>query len=339
MGDEKRDGIIPANVIHAQTIPEAHWKLLHELHFNGYNLRTQYDRQERGEFIDPPGKDSSLLVDIEEPFKKPRIGVVYNSELGKLAAEYLGAKDHLVMPYEQLLEEARKARETGKKFKPTLWPYCYHQRLSAYPSPDGTIDQLENMLEDLANDPITRRAIAVTGVPYIDQYVDADQPCLRELQLRAVEDETKSDKPYVLTMQTMWRSRDAFKAFPDNLYALSYLQYALTKRLEKKLEQRGIKRKVLSGPIRDYSSSKHIYGQDYHGTGAKFSGDHFFEVYPTAESYVQKSIELSEAMQELILMQLEQLKLETEWNFPLKSLKLIDRIKKDFENPEIAIGY
>lgn len=336
---EKKDGIIPANVIHAQTIPEAYWKLLHKLHYEGYELRTQYDRQQDGNFIDPAGRDSSLLIDIQEPFKKPRAGVIANSELGKLTAEYLGAKDHLVMSYEDLIGEIKSAKENGKKFNPTLWPYCYHQRLTAYPSISGTTDQLENALKDLAENPITRRGIAVTGVPYLDQYIEADQPCLRELQLRAIEDETKPDKPYLLTMHLMWRSRDAYKAFPDNLYALSYLQFTLAKRLEKKLTEKGNPRRVISGPIRDYSSSVHIYGQDYPGTGAKFGGDHFFEVFPTAESYVEKSIELSDGINSLLLMHLEQLKSESEWNFPVQSIELIDNIIADFNNPEIAVGY
>ena len=111
-------------------------------------------------------------------------------------------------------ELLRKVR-AGEEFEATEWPYCYHQRLAAYPRADGsTMDQLELILDKLARDPITRRAVATTRVPEIDLFMVSDMPCLGEVQLRAIED---PGARLVMHMHAMWRSRDLFKLIFDTL--------------------------------------------------------------------------------------------------------------------------
>ena len=69
------------------------------------------------------------------------------------------------------------------------------------------------MLERLVRDPFTRRAVADTPVPQIDNFLKEDIPCLREVQLRCSEIEGQ----LYLNMDTKWRSRDLFKALSLSL--------------------------------------------------------------------------------------------------------------------------
>ena len=311
-------GQLPAFCIAADSIPEAYYGALKAVHFGGHILRTQYDRRDSGgNFIDPPGKDARVAIRIRDPFAQPRFPVLSYCERGKYIAEFLGAKDHLVVPYLELL---RRVRE-GKEFEATEWPYCYHQRLTAYPRSDGTtMDQLELILDKLARDPITRRAVATTRVPEIDLFMVSDMPCLGEIQLRSIEDQQGR---LVLNMHAMWRSRDLFKAWGDNLIGITNLQARLAARLAVKTG-----REVLVGPYSESNGSLHIYGQDYKSKGM----DRFFTRFPTCESFVQRA-RSSKDMGELeIIPQLEDLLKETTWRFPPQALTLIQTMIDDYRS-------
>lgn len=321
---------IPSFYIKAQTIPEAYWRALRTVHYHGFDRRTQYDRMDTEGFIDPPGKDASVLIDIEQPFMQPRHTRPLTCEIGKVIAEYLGVKDHLVVPYEKLFEMAKQARKTNRKFSATIWPYTYYKRLTDYPCSDGTtLNQLELCLNLLAENPLSRRAVAITSVPEIDLYNEADQPCLREVQFRAVEFTQPEDekRKFRFAMGLRWRSRDGPKASPDNIIGLTNLQARLAKKLGEKTGW-----EVIPGAVHDYTESFHIYGQDYVTTGGKFTGDEFFKKFPTAESYVASCAEFwpLERVVENVVAQLEELKTETTWNFPASSIELIERLKEDF---------
>jgi len=71
----------------------------------------------------------------------------------------------------------------------------------------------------VAQIPYTRRAICTTAVPNLDPFLTEDMPCLRELQLRCVENE---DGSLNLNATTMWRSRDLYKAWSDNVIAITF---------------------------------------------------------------------------------------------------------------------
>jgi len=313
----KKDGQIPTLYIKAKSIPEACWKAIKEVHWKGYELRTQYDRKNPdGSYIDPPGKDAKVMIEVTEPFSQPRMPRLSYCERGKYIAEFLGAKDHLVVPYMELLEMVKG----GKEFSATQWPYCYHQRLTAYPKADGsTLNQLEVILDKLARDPLTRRAVAITGVPEIDLFMKKDQPCLREIQLRALENE---DGNLVLNMHANWRSRDLYKAWADNLIGITNLQAKLAKRLEEKIGKR-----VLIGPYTETNGSLHIYGQDYSEKGM----DNFFKVNPNLEIFLENSW-TSEKTKPLIVDELEILKKESTWNFPQESIDIINNLIDDYKS-------
>jgi len=316
--NREEQGRLPAFCVEAGSIPEAYYGALKAVHFGGHVLRTQYDRRDSdGNFIDPPGKDARVSIRIRDPFAQPRYPVLSYCERGKYIAEFLGAKDHLVVPYRELL---RRVRE-GEEFEATDWPYCYHQRLAAYPRSDGTtMDQLELILDKLARDPITRRAVATTRVPEIDLFMVSDMPCLGEIQLRSIQDEQGR---LVLNMHAMWRSRDLFKAWGDNLIGITNLQARLAARLSEKTG-----REVLVGPYSESNGSLHIYGQDYKSKGM----DRFFTRFPTCESFVQRARSSKDMCEREVIPQLEDLLQETTWRFPPEALILIQSMIDDYRS-------
>jgi thymidylate synthase len=254
---------------------------------------------------------------IRDPFAQPRFPALSYCERGKYIAEFLGAKDHLVVPYRELL---RRVRE-GEEFEATEWPYCYHQRLTAYPRSDGTtIDQFELILDKLAKDNITRRAVATTRVPEIDLFMAADMPCLGEIQLRAIED---NEGRLLLNMHAMWRSRDLYKAWGDNLIGITNLQARLAARLAQKSG-----REVLVGPYSESNGSLHIYGQDYRSKGM----DKFFIRFPTCEPFVQRARTSETLCDAEIIPQLEDLLTESTWRFPPAALALIRGLIEDYRS-------
>jgi hypothetical protein len=311
-------GKLPVFHVDAGSIPEAYYGALKAVHFGGHTLRTQYDRRDsEGGYIDPPGKDARVSIRIRDPFAQPRFPALSYCERGKYIAEFLGAKDHLVVPYHQLLRMVRE----GQEFEATEWPYCYHQRLAAYPRSDGTtMDQLEMILEKLARDPISRRAVATTRVPEIDLFMVSDMPCLGEVQLRAIEDDQGR---LVLNMHTMWRSRDLFKAWGDNLIGITNLQARLAARLAAKTG-----REVLVGPYSESNGSLHLYGQDYLTKGM----DRFFTRFPTCESFVARARSSGQVCETEIIPQLEDLLGETTWRFPPAALDLIRGLIEDYRS-------
>lgn len=309
---------LPAFLVEAHSIPEAYYGALKAVHFGGRTLRTQYDRQDTdGRFIDPAGKDAKVTVLIREPFSQPRFPVLSYCERGKYIAEFLGAKDHLVVPYAELVRMVR----AGIEFEATQWPYCYHQRLTAYPRADGsTIDQLELALDRLARDPITRRAVATTRVPEIDLYMAADMPCLGEIQLRAIEDKAGR---LVLNMHAVWRSRDLYKAWGDNLIGITNLHARLAARLAGKTG-----REVLPGPYSETNGSLHLYGQDYATKGM----DRFFDRFQNAELFIKRARTSEQVCETEIVPQLEQLLNEETWHFPASAVRLIRGLIEDFSS-------
>ena len=310
-------GHIPFISIEAESIPGAHYDAIKAVSEKGLELRTQYDRKNNaGEYIDPPGRDAKVAIRVEDPFAEPRFPASSWCERGKYIAELLGAKDHLVVPYKEL----KAMIKDGKEFSATNWPYAYHQRLASYPTEDGPIDQLEVCLDKLAKDPISRRAVAITPLPQIDLFMTEDQPCLREIALRAMDDENDG---LVLNMDAYWRSRDLFKAWPDNMIGVSNLHRQLANRLSEKTGK-----EVSVGPYTEFCSSLHIYGQDFTEKGA----DKFLTTFPTKEDYIVRSMDSATTRDMMILDELKDLKKEPTWNFGPKQIEIIDKLIHDFES-------
>jgi hypothetical protein len=306
---------IPTFHIAAQTIPEAFYKALDAVWHRGAAIRTQYDRKDqKGEFIDPPSRDATVSIEIADPFAEPRHPAIAWSEIGKYIAEIMGAKDHLVVPYEELKGLVRGGER--QKHEAKRWPYTYSQRLRAYPLPDGTtIDQIDRAIERILEDHTTRRAVMTTRVPEIDCFLADDIPCLSEIHLRCPRDADG----FILHLFTYWRSRDLYKAWCDNTIGLTFLHQTIAREIERRS---GVPTRV--GTYKDTSTSLHIYGQDAkHLTGDGGRVKPFFERHDLG-AFLAMSMTSEFAGRMLIVPQMEQLLAEeATWRFTDKEKALI----------------
>ncbi len=234
---------IPAISITADCLPEAWERAVLAVWDKGLEVRTQYDKPE-----DPPSKDATVIVTINDPFCEPRIHKNFPGgpeELESYRQEVVGGiHDHWINP------------AAGK------WTYTYHERLFAYcpvenirnadsPRPFKKVDQVRYIIDYLSQAGHSRRAQAVTWMPTADPQTD-DPPCLQRIWCRLLANEAGE---LSLNMNTHWRSRDLYKAWFMNVYALTDLQRTIAEEISRKKDV-----PVRVGRYVDISDSLHIYG-------------------------------------------------------------------------------
>jgi thymidylate synthase len=235
-------GHIPVLSVEADTIPRAYEQAIKQVWERGVSICTEYDRPE-----DPPSRDATAVIMVREPFGQPRFHRSFADGLGGLA-EYVmevvhGAHDYWVKPLEEILK--------GVESKDTRWTYTYHGRLFEYRVGNDVINQVDAMINKLAGTGHTRRAQAITWNPKLDPPTD-DPPCLQRIWGRLCED---GEGGYTFNMNTHWRSRDLFKAWFENVIALTTLMRKVAEAIAKKID-----RPVRLGRYVDISDSLHIYG-------------------------------------------------------------------------------
>ncbi|MHC1625737.1 MAG: thymidylate synthase [Methanoculleaceae archaeon] len=101
--------------------------------------------------------------------------------------------------------------------------YDYHRRLfcwgegcaPAAGGPPFSIDQIDYIVEKLSKSPVSRRALAVTWIPPVDEDLD-DCPCLQLVQCII--------RDGALHMHVVFRSNDMLTAAGANMFALAHLQ-------------------------------------------------------------------------------------------------------------------
>jgi thymidylate synthase len=243
MGTATRVADVPVISITADCLPEAWEKAVLAVWDNGLDIKTQYDKPQ-----DPPSKDATVIVTVKEPFSEPRIHKNFPGgpeELESYRQEVVnGIHDHWVDPV------------AGK------WTYTYHERLFSYcpvenireadsPRPFKKIDQIQYIVDCLSKTEYSRRAQAITWMPTADPPT-GDPPCLQRIWCRLVENGAGG---FALNMNTHWRSRDLYKAWFMNVYALTDLQRTIAEKISGKLN-----RPVAVGRYVDISDSLHIYG-------------------------------------------------------------------------------
>ncbi|WP_455391836.1 thymidylate synthase [[Eubacterium] cellulosolvens] len=241
--NEGNSGNIPVLRIQGKTLPETWEKSVLAVWEHGVEVKTEYDKT--GE---PPSKDCTMVMEVQEPFTEPRIHLAFPGgieDLEKYRQEVvMGAHDHWIMP------------EDGK------WTYTYHARMFNYKvvndlssskieSPYPPVDQIDYMVEKLSKQYYSRRAQAVIWMPTADPSTD-DCPCLQRVWCRILENE---ENILFLNMNTHWRSRDAYKAAFMNIYAFTELQREIANKIGEKLGK-----EVQVGRYVDITDSYHIYG-------------------------------------------------------------------------------
>ena len=243
------DGNIPVIFVSAKSIPEAWEKAVIAVWEKGAEVRTEYDRLDKsGNYTDPPSRDATVMVEVHDPFSEPRIHKNFPggpAELEVYRQEVIeGIHDHWVDP-------------AGGR-----WTYTYHERLFKYyvtdelRNPKGArpfkpVNQIDFLIERLCKVPHTRRAQAITWMPTADPLTE-DPPCLQRIWCRLLPDENGN---LSLNMNSHWRSRDLYKAWFMNVYALTEFQKLLAEKVSERL-----KKKVTAGRYVDISDSLHIYG-------------------------------------------------------------------------------
>lgn len=238
------DGNVPVLYISARTIPEAWQTAMIELWSKGINVPTSFDSPG-----DPPSKDATVMIEVKEPLGEPRIhknlpGGIESLEHYRLEVTH-GVHDHWIERF-------------GKK-----WNYSYHERLRAYDLGNGEkIDQLENMISIIekkakeGKDLTNRRFQLITWIPSVDPFI-IDPPCLQRLHFRL---SPNNEDGYNLNLNTDWRSRDGYKAWFMNVYAMTELQRIVAQDLTERCNIQ-----INVGRYCDKSDSLHIYGKDFRG--------------------------------------------------------------------------
>jgi thymidylate synthase len=243
-------GFVPVISITADCLPQAWEKAVLAVWDNGLEVKTQYDKPG-----DPPSKDATVIITITDPFAEPRIHKNFPggpAELEAYRQEVVdGIHDHWVDP------------AAGK------WTYTYHQRLFAYCPVENLrdpnslkafkkVDQIQYIIDKLSDVNYTRRAQAITWMPSVDTGTE-HPPCLQRIWCRVVTDSNGTRR---LNMNTHWRSRDLYKAWFMNVYAITDLQRIIAEKISKK-----INRQVTVGRYVDISDSLHIYGSYFKDVG------------------------------------------------------------------------
>jgi thymidylate synthase len=239
MAPTQTAGFVPVISITADCLPQAWEEAVLAVWDNGLEVKTQYDKPG-----DLPSKDATVIVTITDPFAEPRIHKNFPggpSELEAYRQEVVdGIHDHWIDP------------AAGK------WTYTYHQRLFAYCTLENQqqrtskkINQIQHIIDKLSEVSHTRRAQAITWTPGVDTETE-HPPCLQRIWCRLV---PSGDGTMSLNMNTHWRSRDLYKAWFMNVYAMTDLQKIIAGKISGKINQQ-----VTVGRYVDISDSLHIYG-------------------------------------------------------------------------------
>jgi len=285
------NGNIPVVAVSGTSLAEAWENAMIGLYAYGCEIRTQYDAKDKpGNYLDPPSKDCTILISIEQPDSEPMI------HLGGIPGGFEDLEE-----YVQEVRDGIKDHWIREPLDPsdTRWQYTYHGRLFNYEVPLSEYDrvlcclseeekqqffehetshflldhsyvkviekeiqgkkqsfvrinQIEYVIEKLVAQPFTRQAQAITWQPYLDTDI-YDPACLQSMWFRILNDE--EGKP-TLNMNIRFRSRDAYDASFMNCFAFIHVMEYVAREVSKRTGK-----EVNIGRYVDESDSFHIYGK------------------------------------------------------------------------------
>jgi len=242
------NGNIPVLFVEGNCLAEAWEKSLICVHKYGCDIKTEYDKPD-----DPPSRDSTMTIVIQNPLAEPMIHKDFPGGLEDLQEYVLevtdGIKDHLV----------RNADDP----EDTRWEYTYHQRLAEYSVPEikEVYNQIDLIAEKLAKTPYSRRAQAITWKVWEDNFC-YDPPCLQSIWCRLLGDESGK---WLLNTNVRFRSNDAYKAAFMNMFALIQLQVKIAERISSLMGK-----EVKIGRYVHQADSYHIYGAYFNDFEERF---------------------------------------------------------------------
>lgn len=245
---------IPVLKVQGKTLPEVWERAVVACWEQGVAIRTEYDKPG-----DPPSRDCTMVMVVEDPFSQPRIHRALPCGLDDLEVYrqevVVGVHDHWI----DLDPESTK------------WRYTYHQRFTAYGHETGflptgpfgkRINQLDYVVETLAETGYTRRALASTWQPWLDPGLD-DPPCVQYSWFRILNNR--------LVMNTHIRSNDAYKAAFMNIFVFSELQRFIATVVDIMVKDKtGKWPEIKPGQFAWIADSFHIYGSYFKEFQEKF---------------------------------------------------------------------
>jgi thymidylate synthase len=242
---------IPVLHVEDVTLAAAYEKALVALVDRGIGFRTQYDRPG-----DPLSVDCTMNITVREPLSDPMIHRAFPggiSDLREYVMELKGAKDHWV----KCMNDPEDTR----------WEYTYHGRLERYgvwmekdketrrETGPFCVNQIQHVIERLAEQPFTRQAQMITWMPNLDPDC-YDPPCLQSLWYRIIEEEDHAT--WWLNTNVRFRSNDAWGANFMNMFGF----VMFTKEVIADELARRTGKTVRMARLNWHADSYHIYGKD-----------------------------------------------------------------------------
>lgn len=235
---EEEKMMLPVIMVKGDSVGEVWEKSLVELWEKGISVRTEYDRPG-----DVASKDATMIMVINNPFSEPRIHLGFPGgmeDLEKYRQEVVeGIHDQWINPEEK------------------KWTYTYHDRLFNYNIPESAetkrVNQIDYIIEKLSTASFSRRAQAITWIPFYDPET-YDPPCLQRVWCRIINDGGKLN----LVMNVHWRSRDAYRAAFMNIFGLTCLQKYIAESVSEKTGK-----EIAVGQYTDITDAYHIYGESF----------------------------------------------------------------------------
>jgi thymidylate synthase len=241
---------IPVITVSGKSLAETYELALIYLYGKGTRFQTQYDKPG-----DPMSIDCTMNMTVLEPETDPMIHMAFPGgvdDLKEYVLELKGYKDHWV-----------KNIGDEEDIRPE---YTYHGRLKNYgvwkDLVDGKsteigpfkVDQIEFVINKLAQQPFSRQAQMITWMPNLDNN-SIDPPSLQSLWYRILEDD---DGVLWLNSNIRFRSNDAWGASFVNMFGC--IQFSKEVIADGIAQKTG--KKVKLGRMNWQADSYHIYGKD-----------------------------------------------------------------------------
>ena len=260
---------LPVLYIEAPSCGEAWIKTVKAVWDKGKIMPNHYE--------EVPSKEATVTVNVTDPLSEPRIhkaDYVSTSDI-KLNPTYVdevlkGTIDHKVDEGNLSYTYHRRIWNWGKRVNK------YDDNLDSKNLPkakfflknelkeDLGINQMEYLIDKMVEETISRKLQVTTWIPWRDLKMSG-APCLQRLWFRIVEDPEINKERYLI-MESHWRSRDLFKAFGSNVYAMVEIGKWVAEELTKKL---GTQIDLIQ--YIDISNSLHIYGSDFNDVEKVFT--------------------------------------------------------------------
>lgn len=277
---DPEEGSLPSVHVISETLPEAWEKMTMAIIGIGQLRHTHYDPGHKtGKYESFPSMEVTGNIHLKKPLGEPffhQHSIGGWMGWGDYHAEMEGVKDHWVMNPGIVVDLLKQGGFEEIKDH-TGWLYSYSQRFRNYPFIDinakpQTINQLQQVIENLSREPSSRSAQIVTWDPrwdhnngqmkYREAYPNGDiksavfkeyhAPCLQSLWFR-LED---LGEGFGLNVNGRFRSHCHAKGLPPNFYGI---YKGIVEPIRRDLEQ-ALEKPIVLKRFHNTSDSLHVYG-------------------------------------------------------------------------------